>query len=88
MSYHDDFECYCPEEDQYYSEMQRYENIKADAEFGYWTTKGDKVIHVSKMETSHIKNCIRYLERHDKVDMYLPWIERFKEELKARGEVK
>ena len=82
MSYHDDYEA-----DTCFDEYQRREEIKEDAESGYWETKDGGIIHVSKMETSHIKNCIRFIERNDKTDMYYPWIVRFKEELKARGEM-
>lgn len=31
---------------------------------GYWETKDHKILKISDMETSHIKNTIKYLERH------------------------
>lgn len=37
----------------------------------YWTTKNGKQIRVSEMTTSHIKNCLRMLERgHFDKDKY------------------
>ena len=31
----------------------------------YWTTKGGKKTLISEMETFHIVNCMKYIERND-----------------------
>lgn len=56
-----------------------------NASHGLWITKDGRYLHVSEMETSHIKNCIRMLERYDSPlkDAYIPM---FEKELKERGE--
>ena len=87
MSYHDDFELYCPDPYDDFSEMQRRQAVKNEAKEGFWTTKDGTVIHVSKMTTSHIRNTINFIKRKDFDDSYLPWILRFERELKDRGEV-
>lgn len=82
MSYYEDFIAdYNPELDRDLKYMQ----IESEAKQGYWTTKSGETIHISKMSTSHILNTIKYIERHDKEDYYLPWIYEFNEELKRRG---
>ena len=63
----------------------QYMYMEQEAKQGYWTTKSGETIHISDMTENHIRNCIKYIEKHDKEDLYLPWIYEFKEELKRRG---
>ena len=63
----------------------RYMEVRNEAMRGFWTTRDGSQVHVSDMTESHIRNTIRYIERVDKVDLYLPWIDRFKSELRERG---
>lgn len=63
----------------------RYIEIEYESMRGFWTTRDGTRIHVSDMTESHIRNTIRYIERVDKIDLYLPWIDRFKRELRERG---
>ena len=66
-------------------EQVRYMEVEHEAMRGFWTTKDGTRIHVSDMTESHIRNTIRYIERVDKIDLYLPWVDRFKRELRERG---
>lgn len=81
MSYYEDFIA----DNLPYDDDLRYMYIEEDAKRGYWTTRDGSMIHVSQMTDSHILNTIRYIERNDMDDMYLPWIVRFKKELRERG---
>ena len=56
-----------------------------NASHGLWITKDGRYLHVSEMETSHIRNCIRMLERNDSPfkDTYIPM---FEKELAERGD--
>lgn len=60
--------------------------IDEEAKAGFWETKDGTKIHVTDMTTSHIKNTINFIKRRDYNDRYLPWIDRFEEELERRGE--
>lgn len=62
-----------------------YDAIKSEAKTGIWETKDKKKIHVSDMSDSHIRNCINLIKKKDKEDMYMPWINRFEEELERRN---
>ena len=87
MSYHDDFECYYPDElelDEYFAEMQIYHDIEEEAKLKIWTTKDGTKIPVRDMADSHIQNTINLIKRRDKYDYYLPWLKVFEEELKDR----
>ena len=84
MSYHDDFECYCPELDKYFAEMQIYHDIEEEAKSKIWTTKDGTKIPVRDMTDSHIQNTINLIKRMDKYDYYLPWLKVFEEELRDR----
>lgn len=62
----------------------RRRTIEQQAESGWWTTKDGRKIHVRNMESEHIQNTIRLLERNNEKDIYMPWINRFKRELERR----
>ena len=80
MSYFEDFIAdYLADEDV------KYMQIEAEAKQGYWTMRNGETIHISDMTVSHIQNAIKYIERHDREDMFLPWIDAFRKELKRRG---
>ena len=79
MSYFEDFIAdHVADEDMEYLQMEH------EANKGIWTTASGEEIHVSEMETSHIVNTIKYLERKDFKDLYLSWIEMLKKELDRR----
>ena len=65
----------------------KYFKIKSDAEKGIWITKDGRKIPIEKMTTSHIENTIKLLERKNIMDLWLPWIERFKKELEKRKNI-
>lgn len=56
---------------------------------GIWQQKDGKQIQVMDMETSHIRNCIRMLERQVQKygidDIKEGWLFRFRSELQKRG---
>lgn len=56
-----------------------------NAMHGLWIKKDGELIHVSNMETSHIQNCIKMLNRNDSPfkDVYIQMFER---ELKKRND--
>lgn len=82
MSLADDMIEHIMDMDEYYVCMQIDEEAKA----GFWETKDGTQIHVTDMTTSHIKNAINFIKKRNYHDRYLPWINRFKEELERRGE--
>lgn len=87
MSYHNDFECYCPDElelDEYFAEMQIYHDIEKEAKLKIWTAKDGTKIPVKDMTDNHIQNTINLIKRKDKRDYYLPWLKVFEDELKDR----
>lgn len=47
-----------------------------------WRTLSGDELDISEMETSHIKNCIKFIEERNTRQEYLPY---FKEELERRG---
>ena len=71
-------------------EMERCETLsiqaRMNASHGLWITKDGRHLNVSEMETNHIQNCMRMLERYDSPfkDIYIPM---FKKELKKRCSV-
>jgi hypothetical protein len=69
--------------------QKRWESICIKAEIeaskGIWRTKDGRVLKVEEMETGHIKNCMRMLERNN-VPIRKPYIVMFTKELHRRGE--
>jgi hypothetical protein len=69
--------------------QKRWESIFIKAEIeaskGIWRTKDGRVLKVEEMETGHIKNCMRMLERNN-VPIRKPYIVMFTKELHRRGE--
>lgn len=59
--------------------------IEQDIQKGIWVTKDGKELKISEMETSHIKNCIRFIHKKDD-DFFLGYIPVFRSELERRGE--
>lgn len=52
---------------------------------GYWETKDGRHLKIKKMETNHIENCIKMLERTKEKDEYTDFkLNEFKEELDKR----
>ena len=68
--------------------QRRWESlcIKAEIEAsrGIWRTKDGRILKVEEMETGHIENCIRMLERNN-VPFRDPYVRMFTEELQKRG---
>jgi len=82
MGFSEDYEAdlYWDEQD----EQELYMEHEYSAKMGIWHTKDGKELKIKNMETSHIKNCIAFIRRNDKNDMYEPYIKVFEEELKRR----
>lgn len=55
---------------------------------GIWRTREGRDLKISDMTTSHIKNCISFIERLREGNIYTPYIPLFKEELEKREAVK
>lgn len=64
----------------------QYEEVAKDAKSKIWTTKDGRKKHVETMSTQHIRNTLAWIERNDPIDMLLPWVIVFMDELKRRGE--
>ena len=77
---------YAYEHDQ---SITRWEEVSIRAEnnakHGLWITKDGRYLHVSEMETNHIRNCTKMLERNNSPfkDVYIPM---FEKELAKRGD--
>lgn len=65
---------------------EEYARIQNEAERGVWTMRDGTVIRVEDMTSSHIKNAKALCERNNAYDLYTPWVERFTDELRKRGE--
>lgn len=74
------------EADLYWNEQQLYEDNEYEARMGNWKTRDGTRLKIKDMETSHIKNCIAFIRRFDKRDLYEPFVVAFKTELERRGE--
>lgn len=61
------------------------QQVELNAMRGFWKMRDGKKIHVSDMSESHIRNTIKFIQKVDHTDLYLPWINRFKNELRERG---
>ena len=69
MSYFEDFEegrIGSVEDDDYIYEL---EARKFDS-FKRWKTRDGRILNINDMETSHIKNCMKMLERKNKSNCY------------------
>ena len=64
----------------------RYEEIAKDAKSKIWTTKDGRKKHVETMTTQHIRNTLTWIEKNDPLDILMPWVNVFMEELERRGE--
>lgn len=64
---------------------QMYIKAVANASRGLWVTKDGRYMRINEMETSHIRNCIRMLNRNDS-PYKDPYIKAFEEELAERKE--
>lgn len=68
-------------------EQKRWESIciiaEIEASKGIWRTKDGRVLKVEEMDTGHIENCIRMLERNN-VPFRKPYIKMFTDELCRR----
>lgn len=64
----------------------QYEEIAKRAKAKIWTTKDGRKKHVKTMTTQHIKNTLAWIERNDPIDIMMPWVNVFIEELRRRGE--
>ncbi|MBC8522309.1 hypothetical protein H8D29_00105 [PVC group bacterium] len=54
---------------------------------GLWRMKCGKEIHISDMDSSHLKSSIAMIKRNEERPMHalaIAWIEKFEEELKKR----
>lgn len=63
-----------------------YATVQAQARKGIWETKDGRKIPVEEMTTSHIRNTISMLKRHNVCDLWEAWIQRFERELERREE--
>lgn len=63
-------------------EQWEYE-AKQNLEKGLWETKDGELLEIKKMTSSHIKNCIRMLERGES-NLKDAYIKAFEKELKDR----
>lgn len=68
-----------------------FEKESEQCALGNWTQKDGTVIHISKMEDSHLHNCLRMLQRQEEKygtdDIREAWIDRFTEEIERRDRV-
>lgn len=69
-----------------YAIEEEYERIQKEAERGVWLKRDGTEIRIEDMTSSHIKNAKALCERNNVCDLYTPWVERFTEELRKRGE--
>lgn len=64
----------------------KYEEIAKDAKNKIWTTKDGRKKHVETMSSDHIRNTLAWIEKNDPIDILMPWVTVFTEELERRGE--
>lgn len=75
---------YAYEREQSIEKAERlYIQAMANASHGLWKTKDGEYIPIREMETAHIHNCIRMLERNDS-PYKEPYIKAFEKELAER----
>lgn len=71
--------------ESYANEVELRMKIKKSAANGIWTTRDRRRIHITNMSEDHIKNTINYIRRNDSLDMMLPWVAAFQNELIRRN---
>lgn len=69
--------------------IERSERIEMEArqnlEKGMWVTKEGEALQIQKMTSSHIQNCIKFIERSsDDTGVGKEYVKAFKAELKRR----
>lgn len=62
------------------------EEIARGAKGKTWTTRDGVELPVELMTVKHIRNALGWIQRNDPLDILLPWVTVFTEELKRRGE--
>lgn len=70
--------------EHYYDVEEERQRIEDEASLGIWTTKDGERIPVKDMSMSHIMNALKYIQRVDTTDMYLPWVKVFEAEVTRR----
>ena len=71
--------------ESYANEIELRMEIEKSAANGIWTTRDGRRIHITDMSEDHIKNTINYIRRNDSVDIMLPWVVAFQNELIRRN---
>ena len=62
---------------------EEWQKLQKRIEKRLWVTGDGEEIHISKMDTDHIRNALRWIQRWDIPD-FGPYIRLFEDELKRR----